>query len=277
MSLKNILLHVDDTRACTKRVEAAATLARAHDAHLTGLYVIPPPYAPAYAGLSVPLHLPEGREDDFEVRAAKAKTRFEDMFRTSDLRTEWRCEKGSLLTILSDQARYADMVVVGQEDPDKTENAPSEGLDNLVFECGRPVMFIPCIGALETIGRRVLVAWNARKEAARAAYDSLPVLQAAEAVTVLSVNPKSGPQDHGEVTGADISLYLARHDIKAEAQSVETSNRSVASLLLSRASEAGADLIVMGAYGHSRLRELVLGGTTRDLLRQMPVPVIMSH
>lgn len=277
MSFKDILLHVDDTDACKKRIEAAAVLARAHDAHLTGLHVIPPPFVPTYDAMPVPLDSYAQLEEAYEARAQESEKRFKTMLETSDLRTEWRCEKGSLLNILAEQARYTDLVVVGQRDPDEADRFPEEAVDRLVFECGRPVMFIPYIGAQETIGRRIMIAWNAKKESARAVYDALPLLKAADEVHVMTINPKTGPRDHGEVVGADIGLYLARHEVKANVQKIEKKGISTGNMLLSRASDAGIDLLVMGAYGHSRLRELVLGGATQQILGEMTVPVLMSH
>ncbi|NIR58466.1 MAG: universal stress protein, partial [Gammaproteobacteria bacterium] len=135
----------------------------------------------------------------------------------------------------------------------------------------------PYIGAGPTVGNYVTVAWNARREAVRAVNDALPMLERADQVDVLSVNPRVGPEDHGEIPSADICLHLARHGVSATAQSVVANDIDVANLLMSRCADTGSDMIVMGAYGHSRLRESVLGGTTHDVLRSMTVPVLMSH
>jgi nucleotide-binding universal stress UspA family protein len=136
---------------------------------------------------------------------------------------------------------------------------------------------VPYAGTFKTIGQRVLVAWNAGREATRAVNDALPLLEGAAKVTVLAINPHGGLRGHGEVPGADIALHLARHGVRAEASAIKSDDVEIGALLLSQAADLNADLIVMGAYGHSRLREVVLGGATREILRSMTVPVLLSH
>ncbi len=136
---------------------------------------------------------------------------------------------------------------------------------------------VPYIGARQEMGRNVLVAWNGSREATRAVNDALPILERADKVTVLAVNPGKNGNDHGDIPSADIALHLARHGVKAEASQTVSDELEVGSIILSRISDLGADLVVMGAYGHSRMRELMMGGVTRDLLRHMTVPVLMSH
>jgi nucleotide-binding universal stress UspA family protein len=123
----------------------------------------------------------------------------------------------------------------------------------------------------------VLVGWDSSREATRAINDAMPLLQAAQAVTVLAIDPTDGPAGHGEMPGADIALHLARHGVKATIESTVSAGIGIGNVLLSRASDLGADLLVMGAYGHSRVRELVLGGSTRTVIESMTLPVLMSH
>ena len=123
----------------------------------------------------------------------------------------------------------------------------------------------------------MLVAWNGSREATRAANDALPILQRADRVVVLAINPGGGIDGHGEVPGADLSLHLARHGVSAEAQQVQAEDMNVGEMLLSRCADEAADLLVMGAYGRSRVRELVLGGATRHVLEHATLPVLMSH
>jgi len=127
------------------------------------------------------------------------------------------------------------------------------------------------------IGKCVLVAWDASREAARAVADAMPLLAAADAVIVLAVDPQPGPDGHGEIPGADIALHLARHGVKAQIERTVSAGVPIGELLLSRAADLGADMLVMGAYGHSRVRELLLGGATRSILASMTIPVLMSH
>jgi nucleotide-binding universal stress UspA family protein len=139
------------------------------------------------------------------------------------------------------------------------------------------VLIVPYAGHFDNVGRRVLIAWNATREAARAVSDAMPLLTSAELVTVPPIDPREGPHGHGELPGADIGLHLARHGVKAQIERTVSAGMPVGEVLLSRVADLGADLIVMGAYGHSRAREVLLGGATRSVLRSMSVPVLMSH
>jgi nucleotide-binding universal stress UspA family protein len=127
------------------------------------------------------------------------------------------------------------------------------------------------------MGNRIVVAWSGSRESVRAVSDAMPFLRRAKEVIVLAINPRHGPDGHGDIPAADISLHLARHGVRADAQDITTDQIEVGDVLLSRAADESADLVVMGAYGHSRFRELILGGATRHLLQHMTVPILMSH
>ena len=278
MSYKSILVHLDDRKACAGRVAAAIALAEAHDAHLTGLYVSADPQLPGSLRAEVPPELLRSVLEQHKDSMALAKEKFLAATTRAGIKSECRTAHttGSLVaSVVALHARYADAIVLGQPQADsrgETETADSE---DIVMAAGRPSLIVPYIGAPETFGRRVMVAWDGGREAARAVGDAMPVLEKADSVSVVVVNPRSG--DHGEEPGADIALHLARHAIKVEAQHLEVRDMSVADAILSRAADLSIDLLVMGAYGHSRFREWVLGGTTRQIFAQMTVPVLMSH
>ena len=161
--------------------------------------------------------------------------------------------------------------------PDDGQPSAQAILEATLFSSGRPVLAIPYAGRFETLGRRVLVGWNASREASRAVNDALPLLAGASSVVVTAVNPRRGLDGHGEEPGADIALHLARHGLKVEVEHTVAPEIEAGELLLNRAAELSSDLLVVGAYGHSRLRETILGGVTRTLLKQMTVPVLLSH
>ena len=278
MPFKDLLVVVNEATNCAERIDVAVRLASAFGARLTGIHVTAPPDLPRSVLAQFPRDVVEmlgriGRED-----AARAKVLFDERLRASGapVDTEWRAVQGAAEDVVALHARYADLTVLGQADPDS-----STGLRNLpegvVMGSGRPILVVPYAGTFKTVGRRVMVAWNATREATRAVNDALPMLQSAETVRVVSVNPHRGPAGHGPIPGADISLHLARHGVDVEASEVITEDIGVDDVLLSQAADAGADLIVMGAYGHSRLGEFVLGGATRHILRQITIPVFMSH
>jgi nucleotide-binding universal stress UspA family protein len=278
MVYKNLLVHIDDGKACADRIQAAITLARAHEANLTGLYVAAEPSLLGDIGAEIPARTEflAILKDQLAERTEAAKARFIGVVERAGLSAEcrWADWTGmSIAEVIGLHARYTDLVVLGQ--PDESREPENHIAEDVVLASGRPALVVPYIGAGKTIGERVMVAWDAGREAARAVHDALPVLERAKSVIVLVINPHRG--NHGAEPGADIALHLARHGIKVEAQHLEAKELSVADTLLSRLADNGIDLLVMGAYGHSRLRELVLGGVTRQLFQQMTVPVLMSH
>lgn len=280
MGYKNLLVQLDSSKACAKRVAAAIDLAQRFDAHLVGLYVSPELSVPSFIEAQLGESVREMQRGLRRERADKAIAAFEEAARKGGVVAEGR-RQGAFLDeipeIVTLHGRYADLVVLGQHDPDDEEALPAALVEETLMSLGRPALLVPYIGAPEGFGRRVLLAWDASREAARAASDALPLLRRAEHVQVLCVNPKQGIGGHGEEPGADIALALARHGVKAEAQHVIDRSLEVADVLLSRAADQDADLMVLGAYGHSRIRELVLGGVTHSLLRQMTIPLLMAH
>ena len=197
---------------------------------------------------------------------------------STDVRTDCRTAVGEIVASIALHARHSDLAIVGQEGGEESTVAWGGLPDSLVMVCGRPVLIVPYIGAEVPIGGKVMVAWDGGREAVRALNDALPLLERAEQVYVVSVNPDASDGARGlRLPGADICLHLARHGINAHAQTVVARDIDVGNLLLSRAADIGANLIVMGAYGHPRWREIVLGGATKRLLGEMTVPVLMSH
>ena len=279
MDYKTILVHLDAGARSSERLELALTLADRHDAHLVGLFALSAARMPSYVRADTSALLIAAQER----QRAEAATAAEAAFRAAaarygSVKAEWRISHADALGAVQLNARYSDLVIVGQRDRDAKDDtgiAP-EFVDELVVSCGRPVLVVPYAGHYPDAGKRVLVGWNASAEAARAVSDALPLLARAERVNVVVFDAGS-PGDHGEEPGADAALYLARHGVKAAVSRYGSPGLDIGSQILSRAADMNVDLIVMGAYGHSRLRELVLGGATRTLLESMTAPVLMSH
>jgi nucleotide-binding universal stress UspA family protein len=251
MSFKDILVHVDKSSHCRDRLELAAAMAVEHGAHLTGLGVKTVPHVPQFVMSQLGPEVAEAQRK-FAADAIKAeKELFESVAKAAGVTYEWRESEGDLIEAFCMHARYSDFVIAGQIDPRDDE--------------------------MDGTGHHVMVAWNGSREATRAVNDAMPLLKMASKVEVIVVNPRGGSQGHGEVPGADICLHLARHGVKAEAHAVHAEDMDAGAMLLSRAADESVDMIVMGAYGRSRLRELVLGGATRHIVRHMTIPVLMSH
>jgi nucleotide-binding universal stress UspA family protein len=277
MSYKTILLHLDPNARSSEHVGLAFQLAAKFGAHLVGLYAPGPARIPSYALAEAGPALREVIERHRAEAARNAEKRFRDAAaKQGDARAEWRIAEGETAAALRLNARYADLVVAPQAEPgDEPESrmVPHE----IVLSAGRPVLFVPYAGRFADTGKRVLIAWDGGREAARAVSDALPLLTRAESVEVSVFDPERAAGRHGELPGADIALYLSRHGVKVTVHRQSGAGYDVGAQVLSRAADAAADLIVMGGYGHARVRELVLGGVTRTILESMTVPVLMSH
>ncbi|MCG8695704.1 MAG: universal stress protein [Minwuiales bacterium] len=274
MSITSILLHLTQDPRNDARTETALNLAASHNARLIALYTIMPPQLPAYVMGYVPPELLERYSKEAADAANEAKSVFQPKADAAGVAFEWRQAEGMPHDIVSFHAHYADMVVVGQTAPDKERVAGTEGLpDELVLSAGRPILVTPYIGDYSKVGKSVLVAWNGTREAARAVHDALPFLQQASEVTIFGVDMPSAQH----IPGADIATHLARHGIKPRVEYTVAPDIPIGDALLDAVSDYGCDMLVMGAYGHSRIREIALGGATRHILQHMTVPVLMSH
>ena len=276
MTYKTILVHLNDSRRAEKVLEPAAELAVRFNAHLIGLHVCsavpasPIPMASSALGSIVAA----------ERRNSKAIAEtFKRMTTGQPYVAEWQLQKVShlnLAAVVMERGRAANLIVAGQTDPQWDLSPVMDFPEHLALESGRPVLVIPYAGRYPTIGRRVVVAWKPSRESARAVFDALPLLLGAETVHILEV--KERPEDVSTLA-SDISIAaaLARHGMRPEVQTSIASEISIGDEILSRAADLDADLLVMGAYGHSRFREVVFGGTTRHIARHMTLPTLLSH
>ena len=276
MSYKTILVHCDASKSVSHRLVVAADLAQRFGARLVGLHVRRPFETPVFfdGGFAMDGYF-KIYDQGVKAGEAEASAAFSKAAKGEELVAEWRAVDGYVDSELAMQARYADLVVVGQAGPEPTAT-PSDLPETVALAIGRPVLVVPFIGA-KPPGKVVLLCWNASREGARAAADALPFLRAAQKVIVLVVNPTSSAEGHGAEPGADAAAWLARHGVKVTVQRDVAPDAGVGGVILSHAADHGADLIVMGIYGHSRMREMVLGGASRTLLASMTVPVFMSH
>jgi nucleotide-binding universal stress UspA family protein len=274
---KDLLLEVDGSDAAAHRIDYALRLAQRFDAHLTGLCLIKTLALPPAVGTYMTADLEAQILAEENKRSEEALDRFRKAVSAEDIEFDTRTDRGTPnehAGIVSLHGRYADLTIIGQPDPDDIAASLDPG--DVVMAAGGPVMIVPHIGTPETTGEKVMIAWNASRESARAVKDSMPLLERAKSVEVVCFRPERDGS-HGELPGADIGLHLSRHDISVDVQVLEGSGIDVGNALLSHISDRGSDLLVMGCYGHSRLREAVLGGATRTILGSMTVPVLTVH
>lgn len=278
MSYKTLLVHLDTSHRAQARLDAALRLARQFGAHLTGLFAtfVPDPRA---------FYVLAGSSEYFEThRRSRDEQRgaIERLFRAELTRAnvdgEWIAATGYPDEAVARAGRYADLVIAGQTDPDDPEAFIGERFpEDLVMSCGRPVLIVPYAGRCDPLGSRVLVAWDGSREAARAVHDALPLLAQAQQVTIAHVGTDAAPPA-ARMPAGHIAAALARHGVNANiAGLVRDVDEDAGATLLSYGADAGCDLLVMGAYGHARWQERVLGGVTRTLFESMTFPVLMSH
>jgi nucleotide-binding universal stress UspA family protein len=276
MSYKTIVVHLDTSPTAHPRLETALSLAKRFGAHLTGVFAV---FSPDPRSLYVMAGTAEYyREERRAERSAALQRLFHAELRRAEVEGEWIAVDESASFAVPRLGRCADLIVAGQDNPGDAESYVGDLFpENLILSSGRPVLLVPYARNKPTTGSRVLVAWDGSREATRAVHDALPFMRAAKSTTILTVN---GMRDGGSlrIPGADIATVIARHGVHVDVVDIETgADGSVGEVLLSQVADAGADLLVMGGYGHARWRELVMGGATRTILRSMTVPVLMSH
>ena len=281
MAIKDLLVHLDGSPQARARLDFAVALAARQGAHLVALYAVEAGLPFALTGeMAGPAlaQLLEQMRGETEAEAAQLRAAFESASRREGIEGEWREAMEAPPEAVALHARYADLSILGQPEPGTLNAGLTElVLEAALFDSGRPVMMLPYAGRFDARLDRVLIGWNATKEATRAVNDALPLLRTARDVLVLAINPRNGVGGQGDVPAADIALHLARHGVTATAQHIVATEIGEADVLLNTAADVGAELLVMGAYGHSRLRQMVFGGVTRGILARMTVPVLLSH
>jgi nucleotide-binding universal stress UspA family protein len=280
MAIKDLLVHLDETPASTTRLQAALALAAACQAQVTALYLIAEPFLPGAGGRHLPAQL-------LREHLAHAEAEAEDILAAARVAADQRGvalatirESGTLDRLphlLARHARHTDLTIVGQPDL-AAHGVDDAALTEAAFmDSGHPALVVPRSWSGALPPRRAVVAWDGSREAARAATDAVPLLQTAELVLVLVVDARDiGGRTDGR-PGEELAAHLQRHDVNAEVRLVASGGAAVPDVLLAQARDGAADLLVMGGYGHSRLREMMFGGTTRYVLEHMPVPALFAH
>lgn len=277
MTYKTILVHLNDSRRAEAVLEPSAQLATRFNSHLIGLHVysaVPASPIPTASSALGSIIAAERKNSEAIADA------FQRMTKNQPFAAEWQQQKVphiDLANVVMNKGRAADLIVASQTNPDWDLSPLMDFPERLALESGRPVLVIPYIGRYQTIGRRVVVAWKAGREASRAVFDALPLLQGAESVHILEVKERAGDSGTGLAPDTSIAATLSRHGIKPEIRTSIALDIGIGDEILSRVADLDADLLVMGAYGHSRFREFVFGGATRHIARHMTLPTLFSH
>ncbi|MEQ1670902.1 MAG: universal stress protein [Hyphomicrobium sp.] len=283
MTFKTILVNLNHEARAAELIAAAATVARNNEAHVIGLYVMPPLFMPSDVILPMGSEFYEQQISEHRAQAERIKSVFDRLTRGEPFVAEWRVygEARSAYQSIADgvvaQSRAAELVIVSQASDGIAPPMLTDIPERVAIESGRPVLVIPVSWRPGAFGANIAVAWNDSREAARATFDALPFLRLAKTVRLISAGDEKDADGATALLGADVAATLARHGLSIEVANIADTARSAGPALLARAVSDGSDLLVMGAYGHSRMREFILGGATRDILKAMTVPVLMSH
>jgi len=280
MQFKNIMVYLDQGNSNQARVDSALAIASTHGAALTGVVLIAQPSSAILQRLGI-TNAPAIHEksradaqesiDQFHERAAAAGVEADVL--------KLECLEGDAPAKLSRVARVYDLSILRQANPDSDNTAFVAGLsEEVMFSSGRPVLYMPYIGAHQIPFKRGLIAWDGSRSSARAVHDALPLLENMDQVTILVIDSNTmEPSSDGVMPGEGLSRHLHRHGISSEIQHLMRGDSSTSTLVLNELANTGADLLVMGGYGTPKLREIILGGVTRTVLEMMTVPVFMSH
>ncbi|MBN9668997.1 universal stress protein [Roseibium aggregatum] len=277
MPIKDILT-ILDLAGDQPAAKYALEFGRNYDAHVTGLAVSFEPVVPAFAAAPMPVDYLQAAHEQAISAANEAKKQYDELARLAAVKSESRVAEiltgGPLENVLV-HCRPTDLVVLGQSNPDQPEPMRELLIETVLFESGVPVMLVPYIGSSSFEPKNVLIGWDGSSTATRAIHAALPVLEKADKITVLVIERKSTTAN-GQ-PGADVANYLARHNMNVTVEVVTNPQTGIADTVLNYVSDNGNDLVVMGGYGHSRMREFLFGGATKEILQAMTVPVLMAH
>lgn len=276
MSVKTILVHLANDDHHGVRLDVAVRMAKVHRAHIVALFITTPEGMPAVStGRGASAAYLEAARESARERAIALEEEFESACDKHNVKSTWVVEDGDHLESLAYHAHAADIAILSR--PSKAEHLEDHFRMRLAEQftliSGCPVLLLPRIEEIPTFGKHIMVAWKANREALRAVRDSLPFLKEADKVTVLAV----GPTAEDALSETELVSYLSRHEISAEPHNVAESEEGVGHTILATAEALGCDMIVMGAYGHSRIREIIMGGVTRYIFGHTSMPVLLSH
>lgn len=278
MSYCTLMVLLNDKDQATALLQVAIIMARQHSAYLKGVYVKPP--IQLYANAKGAVYPSVDHHALHDKQSKQLEKLFKDMTEKEDIVTEWRCITDATIStpdVVTKLARTVDLLIVGQKNPDEENLSVREVTERILMTANRPVVVVPRGQEFQTVGSKVIVAWDGGSSATRAVFDSLPVLKNAESVTLYRINPTSGDSHKSAGSPTEMINTIGRHKIKAEFVESDAISAQLGDELLAYTTEQGADLLVMGAYGHSQIRELIFGGVTRFALDNLSIPVLMSH
>lgn len=280
MTYQTILVNLSNESTVHAVLKLADSLAERHTAHLLGMHVKPSMDMPVSADIPVTLELTRHYMDQQRLIETRIKSVFDKITDTSSYVSDWRSIDSGMQTVtdkLVDQGNTADLIILGQGEHE-TDNAHERRLlENVILACGRPVLVVPRNYAGKNVSERIIVAWDGQRESTRAVFGALPMLRHASEVRLHRFNLPHQDRHHIVGITEELANTLSRHGVSLEVQHSDARSGEIARELLGYARDMDADTLVMGCYGHSRLREFLLGGTTRQVFADVTIPVLVSN
>lgn len=281
MAYSEILVHLDYTKSCDERVRAALSLAERSKARVKGVAFALESTITNYLGIPISGGLNEEQQKEIEKAAKDLIAKFEEEAKKTGVESAseiLRCGATKAPARLAFAAKHADIAILSQPENESASAPFIEALyEGVLFGSGRPLYLVPYYGRIKTNFRKAIIAWDGSKKAARAVRDAIPLLKDRGEVIVLVINPEKRGGAHGDKPGQDIAGYIRGHGIECKVDIIRNDDLGTDTLILNHLADVGADLLVMGAYGHSKLREKAFGGVTNSILNQMTTPVFMSE
>jgi nucleotide-binding universal stress UspA family protein len=279
MSYRSITVPLTTEQAATAALLGAFSVAQSCDGHVSGVHVMQDLTTNAAVDVHVPASFFDEQRKVAREQASHLKSLFEAQAARYEVPWDWQCDGAFHLDVarkLSLECRATDLVVIGHTPSDDLPIS-TDLVSTLAFESGRPVLAVPNSWGDREIGKRTVIAWNGSREAAEAVFDALPLLTMASDVRIVVIDPDGIVNGRGFSPAEQLGRVLSRHEVEAEVTTVSSSGSGIPGAIAEQLRASNADLLVMGCYGHSRLREFWLGGTTRSVLTHMTVPTLMSH
>ncbi len=276
MAYKTILLCLNELGRVPQLVEAARKLATTFDAHISGLYVIPGVQVYPAAGYAAAPDVFDGTRKHYQNQLKQVQSQFETGMKADGISFDFHVIDSDMPMIVNEvtrQGRNADLIVVSATDRKAYDGVEFDFVERLVMTAGRPVLVLPFLGEAKLALDEIIIGWDHGREAARAAFDALPFMQASKRTRILQIDQPA----RGEMQGATLAESLDRHGVKTEITNVTSDGMTAGETILRAASDHGAGLIIVGAYGHSRFTEFIFGGVTRHVIHHLDRPILMSH
>ena len=277
--MKDILVLCDRNDSNNYRIETALSYAKSFSSHLTGIHLLPYPVIPVYGGIypNASLYTAANQIDKANECAEQLKQEFLKSAEYFNIPCDWKTIEGLNLDFVIENARYTDLVVTPATYSHYSEQGSHHLCDYLSTNLGRPLLILPDLNKTYDIPKRVIIAWNESHEAARAVHDALPILQKAKHIQIISVSKNIKDEKENIIRCEQLQRHLRHHSIEADVFSPDKAEKGAGYTIYHGAVEYDAELIVMGAYGHSRFKEIILGGTTKYLIEHTTLPLFVSN